>query len=65
MTEFVVQLHPQREMVFGGILVFPGTPETVKKVFDGAAEWSKTASNKNGMIALIAEPPHIGKVRHF
>ncbi len=61
-TEFVLQLHTQTETVFGGLVIFPGTPEIVQKVFDSAAEWAKTISTKDGLVLLLAEPPHIGKV---
>jgi hypothetical protein len=56
-TEFVLRLHPQRETVFGGTVVFPGSPELVESIFNSTAEWMKTMSPKDELILTLADPP--------
>ncbi|KAI0663138.1 FAD-binding domain-containing protein [Cubamyces menziesii] len=55
-TEFVLQLHPQRRTVFGGLIFF--TADKLHQLLDVTGEWwAKGPSEKEGMFQIFTRWP--------
>ncbi|KAG6918724.1 hypothetical protein DXG01_012209 [Tephrocybe rancida] len=54
-TEFVYQLHPQRAIVYAGVLVFPHT--SLEKVVEAVSNWWATCGEKEGLLQLTTMGP--------
>ncbi|KAH9482486.1 FAD-linked oxidoreductase [Psilocybe cubensis] len=55
-TEFVLQLHPQRPTIYSGILIYP--PSAIEQVLEVTLKWMETMSEKEGMIQISAVGPY-------
>ena len=60
-TSFTFQAHPQPEKVFGGMVIFPPTPECVKHLVKFATGLQDTSDGRSGMFCGFATPPGMGK----
>ena len=55
-TEFVLQLHPQRRTIFCGLVIY--APPQLDALFDATQEWwTKGPSEKEGMIQAFTRGP--------
>ncbi len=65
-TEFVLQVHPQRRTVFAGPAVF--TPDVLDKLFKVTeAWWNNGPSGKEGLIHIFTRGPgdQVCRIRDF
>lgn len=58
-TEFVFKLHPQRETVYSGLLIFP--PPKLVQIIEATNEWLKT-ERKNQAMFQVSTPTPDGNV---
>ncbi|KAH0579527.1 hypothetical protein H2248_002381 [Termitomyces sp. 'cryptogamus'] len=54
-TEFVLRLHPQREKVYAGMLVFP--PPMLEKLVNVTQKWSERTGEKEAMMQVLTMGP--------
>ncbi|PPQ79510.1 hypothetical protein CVT25_003392 [Psilocybe cyanescens] len=54
-TEFVLQLHPQRPKIYSGILIY--APSAIEQVLQTTIEWMKTMGEKEGIMQSSAVGP--------
>ncbi|KAG6889203.1 hypothetical protein C0995_002663 [Termitomyces sp. Mi166 len=54
-TEFVLRLHPQREKVYSGMLVFP--PPLLERLVDVTGKWLEEAGEKEAMMQVLTMVP--------
>ncbi|KAJ3514878.1 hypothetical protein NLJ89_g2101 [Agrocybe chaxingu] len=54
-TEFVLQLHPQRETVYAGSIIYPAS--AVDKLVAATEAWWKTVTDKEGMLQIATVGP--------
>lgn len=58
-TEFVLQLHPQRSKVYAGLLLY--SPDKLESIVQATINWFASAGEREGMIQSLTVGPD-GKV---
>lgn len=54
-TEFVLQLHPQRPTVYGGLLIYPAS--ALENIVQATNTWWSNVSKDEGMLQICTVSP--------